>query len=60
MKKRTARDRQIALARKRHKHELRKRSKVTSKNDTGVYYDGIDFIPTPNRMAMFRRKKRST
>jgi len=58
MKKRTARDKQMALARKRHKHELRKRRKVTSMKDTGVYFDGIHFVPTPNRMACFR--KRST
>lgn len=57
MRKRTAKERRDTLARKRFKHELRKRRKVTSKGDTGVYHDGIEFVPTPNRMAMFRKKK---
>ena len=57
MRKRTARDKQMAMAKKRHKHELRKRRKVVDPKDTGVYFDGIHFVPTPNRMSMFRRKK---
>jgi len=51
MRKRTKRERQMALSQKRHRHELRKRRK-----------DGPDEINkpgehSPNRMAMFKPKK---